>query len=90
MRLADWRYAHLAYTSDTDDACTDAAAACVSLVLNAKPGQHATCSFRTPAGVVEAFADSSVTSGVKALRSAVVVWRHDEHEQITKLMGDMR
>lgn len=89
MNLAGWRYWHLAYSPDLDDACSDAAAACVMNVLSAAPGASARCAFKTPAGVVEAFADCSVTSGVRALRSAVVVWRFDEFEQITKLMGDM-
>ena len=87
--MADWRYAHLAYPPDLDDACSDAAAACVMNVLNAQSGAAARCAFKTPAGVVEAFADCSITSGVRALRSAVVVWRHDEHAEITKLLGDM-
>lgn len=90
MRLADWRYAHLAYTADLDDACSDATGACLLKVWRALPGQFVTCAFKTPAGVVEAFADSVETSGVLSMRSAVVVWRFDEFEEITKLMGDMR
>ena len=90
VRLADWRYAHLAYSPDLDDACSDATGACLLKVWRATPDQFVTCAFKTLAGVVEAFADSTVVSGVLSMRSAVVVWRHDEFEQITKLMGEFR
>jgi len=87
MRLADWRYAHLAYRADTDDACCDAASACVTKVLRAEPGRHASCVFKTPAGVVEAFADSvEVAPGAVIPRAAVLVWTHVEHQRVAELL----
>jgi hypothetical protein len=78
VKLAE-RYRHLAYSADTDDACSDAASACVVNVLRAKPGAAARCAFKTPAGIVEAFADAvQVAPGVSVPRAAVLVWSHDE------------
>ena len=89
MKLADWRYAHLAYSRDVDDACSDAAGACVLKVIRANPGQFVTCSFKTLGGVVEAFADAvEVARGAVVPRAAVLVWRHDERQRITELLKE--
>ena len=91
MNLSDWRYAHLAYNRDTDEACMDAASLCSMKVLRAKPGQYATCSFKTPTGVVEAFADAvQIARDVTVPRAAVLVWRHDEHKRVAELLGQFR
>lgn len=89
MNLTD-RYAHLAYNRHTDEACCDAASGCAMKVLRAKPGQFATCQFKTPAGVVEAFADSFKVAGTVVPRAAVLVWSHDEHARIIELLGVFR
>lgn len=90
MPLADWRYRHLAYSPDVDDAACDAASACAMKVLRAPAGQFAVCQFKTLAGVVSAFADSvEVAPGATVPRSAVVVFRFDEHQRITELLKEM-
>lgn len=90
MNLTD-RYQHLAYNRHTDEACCDAASGCAMKVLRAKPGQFATCQFKTPAGVVEAFADSfEAAPGTVVPRAAVLVWSHVEHARIVELLGVFR
>lgn len=89
MKLAE-RYRHLAYTPDTDDACSDAAACVMKVIGHPEPGQWARCAFKTSGGVVEAFASSTEIAGVRTLRSAVLVWSHDEHARITELLGVFR
>lgn len=90
MNLTD-RYQHLAYSRHTDEACSDAASGCAMKVLRAKPGQYATCQFKTPVGVVEAFADSfEVAPNVTVPRAAVLLWSRDEHARITELLERFR